>query len=835
MVAGPGTIEWIGMVGRLLRPTPNWKACGGWGVLGCWVLLWALPLGAQRGTGELRLLVRDATGSALEATVVLVSQANQVRQTLGTDPTGRATARGLPFGIYRLQVERAGFAGFSSLVEIRSEVPLEREVTLGMAPLETTVLVTDSDTLLDPHRTGAVYRLGEQTLRDRRASPPSRAVLDLVQTQPGWVLEANGVLHPRGSEYNTQYVIDGIPILDNRSPAFAPALEVEDLASMNVFTANYPAEYGRKLGGVIEVVTARDPRPGFHGKAEFNAGSFDTQSGYLAGQYGTGRTTATLSAQAAHTERYLDPPVEENFTNTASSAGLTARLERDWSARDRLRLYLHRKRTGFLVPNETLQQQAGQRQDRTNGETMGQLSYQRVLSPRLLANLRLMARDLTEELWSNPLSTPILAEQQRGFREGYLNGALSAHHSRHEFKAGGELIRTSLRERFAYRIADRRFFDDALPAQFRFAGQRRGLEQSLFVQDLVRAGRWTFSAGLRWDGYRLLVGDSAFSPRLGAAWHWPAAGLVLRASYDRAFQVPAIENLLLASSEAAQALVPFQLIALRQRGIRLSEPRLTSWPRSLRGIVGTALVEGTTRLPVPPSPGNFYQAGLSKNFFGRLRLDANYFRRNIRNFPDDSLLLNTGLSFPIAFSRAEIHGVEAKLEVPRWGPASGFVSYSNLAGIGRLPITGGLFLEEDSAALLRSTDSFPITQDQRNTAHARVRFELGPRAWLALGSSYASGLPIEREGDFDEGQLDARYSPRILRRVNLSRGRVRPSFSLDTSFGVELWKRERRSVRLQADGLNLTGRLNVINFAGLFSGTALGSPRSFAIRLRAEF
>jgi len=34
---------------------------------------------------------------------------------------------------------------------------------------------------------------------------------------------------------------------------------------------------------------------------------------------------------------------------------------------------------------------------------------------------------------------------------------------------------------------------------------------------------------------------------------------------------------------------------------------------------------------------------------------------------------------------------------------------------------------------------------------------------------------------------------------------------------------------------NLTNRLNVINFAGLFSGTALGAPRSVAIRLRAEF
>ena len=40
---------------------------------------------------------------------------------------------------------------------------------------------------------------------------------------------------------------------------------------------------------------------------------------------------------------------------------------------------------------------------------------------------------------------------------------------------------------------------------------------------------------------------------------------------------------------------------------------------------------------------------------------------------------------------------------------------------------------------------------------------------------------------------------------------------------------------MQADIFNLTGRLNVINFSGLFSGTALGVPRSYALRLQTEF
>jgi hypothetical protein len=296
------------------------------------------------------------------------------------------------------------------------------------------------------------------------------------------------------------------------------------------------------------------------------------------------------------------------------------------------------------------------------------------------------------------------------------------------------------------------------------------------------------------------VRDSAVSPRLGAAWHWPRAGLVLRASYDRAFQIPAIENLLLASSAAAQHLT------------------------------GTA-----TGLPVRPSRGNFYEAGLGKTLFGHVRLEASYFARRIRDFSDDDLLLNTGVSFPIAFASAEIHGVEAKLEVPRWGPVSGFISYSNMTGTGRLPITGGLFLEENAAELLRSTASFPITQDQRNTAHARMRYQLTPRIWAAVGANYASGLPIELQGDVDINGLIALYGKDVVRRVNFARGRVRPSFSLDTSAGMDIWKRDRRSLRLQGDVVNLTNRLNVIDFAGIFSGTALATPRTIAVRLQAAW
>jgi hypothetical protein len=71
-------------------------------------------------------------------------------------------------------------------------------------------------------------------------------------------------------------------------------------------------------------------------------------------------------------------------------------------------------------------------------------------------------------------------------------------------------------------------------------------------------------------------------------------------------------------------------------------------------------------------------------------------------------------------------------------------------------------------------------------------------------------------------------------RVDLARGRVRPSSSIDLSAGFAV-KTGKRSLRLQADAINVTDRLNVINFAGLFSGTAIAPPRSFALRLDAGF
>ena len=74
-----------------------------------------------------------------------------------------------------------------------------------------------------------------------------------------------------------------------------------------------------------------------------------------------------------------------------------------------------------------------------------------------------MMRNNTDRLNSNSQSTPIVAFQDRGFREEYFKASASYHRGRHEFKAGMEADFTQLREGFADTITDLSQFDPATP------------------------------------------------------------------------------------------------------------------------------------------------------------------------------------------------------------------------------------------------------------------------------------------------------------------------------------------------------------------------------------
>src|SRR5208282_3767499 len=356
-------------------------------------------------------------------------------------------------------------------------------------------------------------------------------------------------------------------------------------------------------------------------------------------------------------------------------------------------------------PDDCVFVPGGKLQTGGNFETMGSVAYQHIFSPDAMGWVHFMARGNSNDFQSNPASWPLIAAQHNYFNEVYFNSSVAVHHGRNEWKVGVESDNTFLNENFNYVIPYCANLDnpqcpinlgilDSGAVTFAFQDSRPDLEQSAYVQDLIRLGNWTINAGLRWDHYQLLLNQNAVSPRVAASRYFPTLNLNIHGAYDRIFQTPSFENILLASSPAAEA-------------IDTSLPAL--------------------QLPVQPSHGNYFEWGATKAFFGKLRLDANMFRRQVNNYADDSQILSTGISFPIAFDHAILYGAEGKLQLLQWKGFSGFAAYSYIAGNAWFPVTGGLFLGDD--AINPTTGHFPDSQDQRNTVRTRVRYQVAPRLW----------------------------------------------------------------------------------------------------------
>ncbi len=764
------------------------------------LVLSAASLFGQANNGELRLKVTDPSGFAVKTTVQITSKANQYRTTLPTSDQGYLSVQRLPYGIYQLEIKQAGFGDVVATVEIHSSVPTDYSIQLKLPSVNESVTVTAANTLIDPDQAGSVSQIGSDEIKNRLTSVPGRSLQDLVNSQPGWLYEGNAVLHPRGSEYQTQFVVDGIPLTDNRSPSFGPPMDADDLQSLSIYTAGIPAEYGRKMGGVVEVNTLQNSQPGLHGQVVLSGGSFDSAGAAARGQYTLGKNIFGASASGAMTDHYLNPVVPQNYSNTGTLGVFSGNYERDVTPKDRLRFIVSHELARYDIPNEQVQQAAGQRQTADNVETIGIASYQHTFSSNSAADFRVMARNNANGFNSNPQSVPIEVFQQNSFNEVYFKGSATISHGRNEFKFGFESDNTFLNENFRYHITDPSQYDDGTPINFSFAGNRPDLEQSVFVQDQILFKNWTINAGLRWDHYQLLLNRQAVGPRISISRYFPSAGLLLHFSYDRVFQTPSSENILLSSSTAVESIDPTNFF----------------------------------RLPVEPSQGNYYEAGFTKVFREKVRLDGNYFRRHVNNYADDDQIDNTSISFPIAFEKAIIYGAEAKLELTEWRRLTGFLSYSYQVGNAWFPVTGGLFLGGNATeAESQLSGHFPDSQDQRNTIRGRLRYQVKPRFWIAGGIQYDTGLPFEFGGD--QAEALALYGPQVLARINFPRGRIYPSFQVNASAGADVYRSGRMNMQFQIDGQNLTNVLAVIDFGGLFSGNAIGPARSVALRLTTNF
>jgi len=174
----------------------------------------------------------------------------------------------------------------------------------------------------------------------------------IILTTPGWVPDDNGRIHVRGTASQILYVVDGIPIIDRLDTAFAPSLDPRAVQALEIITGNIAAEYGNRLGAVVNIQNKSGVDQPFGGTVTINAGNFRRAEAALTfGGAVNHQLAISFSTLVSRSDRFLDPPSEENFNNRGGSIKLNGKLEWHPTEQDIVRVVLTGSGTDFQVPN----------------------------------------------------------------------------------------------------------------------------------------------------------------------------------------------------------------------------------------------------------------------------------------------------------------------------------------------------------------------------------------------------------------------------------------------------------------------------------------------------
>lgn len=793
--------------------------------IGGMLLLFGPTVFAQARIGSVQGVVKDPGGALVPNAQITVTQpVTGYRQTTQTDAQGSFKLVNLPFNTYKVRAEAPGFQPAEESIDLESTVPQNVELSLSLEQTTAAVTVTtETGAMIEPDRTSSDTDIGQTILERPVGAAPSRAIESIVASTPGFVTDDNGRMHPRGSESQVQYVVDGVPITDNLSAIFSTSLDARTLRTVEVLTGGIPAEFGDKLAGVINVNTRSGLEGPTQGGISFSGGSFSTGETAVDFSTHTKKLGLLTNLSASTSQRYLDPPTLDNFHNFGRTGKGFFRLDYQFDANNSLRGVFNFGGSNFEVPNRFNQEVAGQDQRQRLRDNSQNISFQHIFSANAVAQFSFFHRQNNAQLTSNTLSTPVVANQDRTLQNYGAIGSLAVTRGSHNMKFGGQVTITPLDEHFSF-YPTQQFpdlvdndgnvfpnpvnnFNAANP--FVFNQSKTGRTLSAYVQDRFTAFKnFTLDLGVRYDNYKLLINEQELSPRVGFAYFIPKTKTTLRASYNRLFQPPPAENLLLASSSAAAALSPIAV---------------------LQGI--------TTVQPILPDKQNAFEAGAQQLLSQFFRLNLTVYQKRIENFSDKDQFFETGVIFPIAISSGRVTGEELRLESTDIHGFHTFVSYANSRAFGVTPITGGLFLGEDPQDLFLHGLKFANDHDQRNEAQFQVSYNHRPSGlYASFTGRYDSGVPVDVEPGTTLADFVAQgFDPRLFDKIDFQRGRVRPRTILDLSVGADLMQKERVSMNLQFDVQNLTNELFLYNFESVFSGTHVGYPRLFSGRLSLRF
>jgi hypothetical protein len=675
-------------------------------------------------------------------------------------------------------------------------------IQLSLQPIQQSVEVTAA-TQLPPTYSPSSTTVDEQDAQalplDQRNNLPDM----IAATAPGMIRSHDDFVHVRGNEIALNTLINGVSFWENPHTVFSAGLSPEIIRSANVMTGGFPAEYGNRFGGVVDIVTRSGLSLNNHGSVTIGAGSALRHNAAVGFGGHTDRLGYYVYSAAYESARFLSPNDPRSIHDTGRGAHNFLQFDFTANATNSWKLVLMGDGTDFQIPKTSLDDAIrpnANASERTREQT-AILTWNHTVSTNTLATGSFYERWSRMELFpaNDPLSA--FARNRRTLMTTGLKGDLTWFAGRHTVKGGVDIVLLHPDENL--------FFDGegyvafshlaGLPhvhlrgpnrGPIAFAGSRTGGQASGYLQDAVQLTRnLHMDVGLRYDDYSLAVSAWQLSPRVNLAYRLSDSGVVLHGSYNHFFVPPAVENVLISSAGLTRFLQdrPEPLPALR------------------------------------PITEDQVELGISKTFARDVRVGVTGYYR-ISNNPVHTVLFPDSRIYAYAnFDKGKAYGMELMTEL-RPVQRLGLNAYFNYA-LSRVyfwnPVTAGFV---DETHHLEETGRFLAPMDQTHTVHAGFTYRhRRSRVWTGMTFEYGSGTPTEAEQE----QATVPAAPAL---------RVPGHFTQNITVGVDLVQRRDRSwIGVQFNIENLTNQVYKVSQESVFSPGEYSAPRFYSGSLKLQF